>query len=166
MLKEGKNTPQKNINIVKKCIFTGGVKLRKIKLFLLVCASFFIITSVDFVIPNNAEAAFKCYSGERCKSVTLTYGKDISKKSANLYLYKGETGTVDFETNSNSKHQVAFAAYDYDGKRVSNWGYATYAGGWAAKDFTVPYTGSYYIKAYCKGGETNTCSGGGTISKK
>lgn len=137
--------------------------MKKLKLFLLACAALFVFTAVDFSIPNDASAAYKCYGGERCKSVTLTYKKDVSKKSANLYLYKGEYAKVEFSTGSNSLHQVAFAAYDYDGKRVSKWGYAGAKGGEFSRYFDVPYTGSYYIKAYCKGGETNTCSGGGTI---
>ncbi|MCU7712928.1 hypothetical protein ICR95_26265 (plasmid) [Priestia megaterium] len=139
--------------------------MKKIKFFMLICAALFVLTAVGFSVPNDANAAYKCYGGERCKVVNLTYKKDKSKSSAKLYLYKGESARIDFETNSNSLHQVAFAAYDYDGKRITKWVYAGSKGGSDYEYFDVPYTGSYYIKALCKGGETNTCSGGGTIKK-
>lgn len=61
---------------------------------------------------------------------------------------------------------MAFAAYNYSGSRVTAWKYAGYAGGSAYLYFDAPNTGSFYLFAACKGGETNTCTGGGTIEKQ
>lgn len=122
--------------------------------------------AIDFGGESKAHAAYRCYASDtRCEDVTLPYGYTYAS-SPYLYLYKGEFAKVDFQTNSDSRHHVAFAAYSSSGTKVSDWGYAGYGGGDDYVYFTAPYTGNYYIFAACQGGDANTCTGGGTIQKE
>ncbi len=71
---------------------------------------------------GKAEAYYRCYASEtRCADVYMSYG-DQYIGSGSVYLYKGETAKVDFQTESNSLFHVAFAAYSSStGSRVSDW---------------------------------------------
>jgi hypothetical protein len=125
-----------------------------------------MILGVSFGGGNTALAAYKCYASDtRCEDVTLPKGYTYAA-SPYLYLYKGERAKVTFQTNSDSVHQVNFAAYSSGGSKVSDWGYAGYAGGEDVVWFTAPSTGNYYIFAECAGGDYNNCTGGGTIEQE
>jgi hypothetical protein len=128
-----------------------------------IVAIFMILFSVfNSFGENEAYAAFACDGAPGCISLPL-YKGETYKASPSIYLKAGQTALIEFETNPDSVHHVAFAAYSNSGTQVTPWQYAGYAGGNDNYYWSVPTSGYYYLFAACKGGEASTCTGGGTI---
>jgi len=111
-----------------------------------------------------AETRWSCTdTTSTCQAVSFGVSDHEIRTSA-IYVSKGYTIYFDF-SNVGPLHGIAFGVYKAStGELVSSTGYAAPEVGNDWGYYTVPESGSYYLRAVCGGNGQNGCKGEGSIS--
>ena len=124
--------------------------------------SLFLLVLFDTNV-KQAYAYYACSKNEaRCADASFLYGGSKTTSTSSIYFSKGEKIEIQWENDSPGREHVAFYIMS-DKDKISKTIYApAYGNNRHVED--APFSGYYYMVALCKGGETNTCKGGGRIS--